>query len=105
MRIDGEEVVRTREFMERVIGPLTFARFVRVWREQNDLTQVAAAVKLRLSKARLCDIENGRRLVSVELARKIAKKLGAPETQAIECCLQDQLRKARVPKLRVRLVA
>ena len=42
---------------------------------------------------------------SVELARAFAKKLGAPETQAIECCLQDQLRKAKVAKLRVKLVA
>ena len=105
MRTRKEELVPARKMMERMIGPLTFAKFLRVWREMQDMSQVAAARQLGVSKARLCDVENGRRLASVELARSFAKKLGAPETQAIECCLQDQLRKAKVAKLRVKLVA
>ncbi|MCC6812266.1 MAG: helix-turn-helix transcriptional regulator [Deltaproteobacteria bacterium] len=105
MRTKKEELIPARELMEEIVGPLTFARFLRVWRELQDMTQVAAAAKLGVTKARLSDLEHGRRLASVELARSIAKRLGAPETQAIECCLQDQLRKAKVPKLRVKLVA
>jgi len=105
MRIDGEDLVPAREMMERMVGPLTFGRFVRVWRELKEMSQVDAAGKIGVSKSRLSDLESGRRLVSVELSRTIAKKLGAPEAQAIECCLQDQLRKAKVPKWRVKLVA
>ncbi len=79
--------------------------FVRVWRDRHEWTQVEAAKKLAVSKATLCDIEKGRQPVSVELARKIAKKLGASESVALECCLQDQLRKAKVQRWRVKLVA
>ena len=105
MRTEKEDLVPAEELMERMIGPFTFARFVRVWRELQEMTQVEAAAKIGVTKARLCDLEHGKRLASVELARRIAKKLGAPETLAIECCLQDQLRKARVNNVRVKLVA
>ena len=44
-----------------------------LWGATNEWTQVAAAVKLGISKSRLCDLEAGRRLVSVELARTIAE--------------------------------
>lgn len=105
MRTKNAELIPAREMMEQMIGPLTFARFLRVWRELQNISQVDAAIKIGISKSRLSDLENGRRLASVELAQTFAKKLGAPETQAIECCLQDQLRKAKVRKFRVKLVA
>lgn len=105
MRIDGEELVPAREMIERMVGPLTFGRFVRVWRELKEMSQVDAASKIGVSKSRLSDLESGRRLVSVELARTIAKNFRAPEAQAIECCLRDQLRTAKVPKWRAKFVA
>lgn len=104
MRTDNE-LTPAREYLEAKIGPLTFGRFVQVWREKNDLSQVAASAKLGITKGTLCDIEKGRQFVSVSLAKKIAAKLGASEAVAIECCLQDQLRKAHVSKWRVKLVA
>ena len=104
MRTD-QSTVAARDFLNSKLGPLTFGAFVRVWRERNEWTQVQAAKKLGMSKAALCDIEKGRQLVSVELARRLAKKLGASEGVALECCLQDQLRRAKVPRWRVRLVA
>lgn len=94
-----------REFLESKLGPLTFGHFVRVWRERHDWTQVQAARALGMSKATLCDIEKGRQLVSVVLARRIAKRLRASERVALECCLQDQMRKAKVQRWRVKLVA
>jgi DNA-binding XRE family transcriptional regulator len=104
MRTEARKVLAA-ELLEELVGPLTFGRFLRVWRERNEWTQVEAAARLGLSKATLCDIEKGRQPVSVTLARRIARKLGASENVAIECCLQDQLRKARVPRWRVKLVA
>lgn len=100
-----DDRVPAAEFLERTIGPFTFGQFIRVWRNRNEWTQVEAAKKLSMSKATLCDIEKGRQLVSVELARRMAKRLGASENVALECCLQDQLRKAKVPRWRVKLVA
>jgi DNA-binding XRE family transcriptional regulator len=93
------------EFLEGKLGPLTFGGFVRVWRERHEWPQVEAAKKLGMSKATLCDIEKGRQLVSVELALRIAKKLKASENVALQCCLQDQLRKAKVQRWKVKLVA
>jgi len=100
-----EELIPAAERMKQLNGPMTFAKFVRGWRGLIDLSQIEAAAKLGVTKSTLSDIEAGRRLVSVELAREIAKKLRAPETQAIECCLEDQLRKARVARWHVKLVA
>ena len=101
----NDELIPAGEMMEKMLGPLTFGMYVRSWRGINDWSQVDTAKKLGVTKSRLSDIEAGRSLVSVELARAIAKKLRAPETQAIECCLEDQLRKARVAKWHVKLVA
>lgn len=104
MRTKKNELIPARDLMDKLVGPLTFGRFLRVWRELQEITQVAAA-KLGVTKAWLSDLEHGRRLANVELARNIARKLRALEAHAIECCLQDQIRKANVTKLRAKLVA
>ena len=80
--------------LDRDVGPLSFALFMRVARESSGLTQEAFGKKMGLTRANVCDIEQGRRLVSTELAVKIAKKAGLPEKMALQACLQDQVRKA-----------
>lgn len=79
---------------ERMAGPLTFAKFMRVARDSMGLTQDAFGKKFGLSRANVCDIEKGRHLVSATLAIKIAKKAGLSEKIALKACLQDQVRKA-----------
>ncbi len=90
--------------LERQTGPLTFGMFLRAARTSMDLSQVAMARRLGISRASLCDIEKGRQLVSPELAMKIAKKAGLSTTIAIKACLQDQLNKAKI-RLKVELSA
>ena len=80
--------------LERDVGPLSFALFLRVARDSMGLTQEAFGENLKLSRANVCDIEKGRHLVSTELALKIAKMAGLPEKIALQACLQDQVRKA-----------
>ena len=92
------------EVLEKTVGPFTFAMFMRSVRGLHDLSQSEAAKLLGMSKGTLCDIEKGRQLVSVTLAKKIAKKFKYPEIVAIQASLQDQLRKAKV-KYTVQLVA
>jgi len=104
MRTEQDKVSATR-FLETRVGPLTFGMFIRIWRERNEWTQVEAAKKLALTKSTLCDFEKGRRLASVEQARRFAKRLGASEKLAVQCCLEDQLRKAKFTPWHVRLVA
>ena len=79
------------EDLEKKHGPMTLGLFISAFREADGLTQVAYAAKLRLSRANLCDIEKGRKLVSVERAAKIAKYMGVPEAVLIQLSLQDQL--------------
>ena len=87
---------------EKEFGPLTFGQYLRSMRTVLDLSQAEMAKKLKMGRASLCDIEKGRQLVSVALAKKIAKKAGFSEKVAIKTCIQDQLRKAKI-KLRFEL--
>jgi DNA-binding XRE family transcriptional regulator len=87
---------------EKEFGPLTFGEYLRSMRMALDLTQVEMAKKLKMGRASICDIEKGRQLVSVALAKKIAQKAGFSEKLAIKTCIQDQLTKAKI-KLRFQL--
>ena len=83
-----------REKHSKMVGPRSFALFMRVARTSLDLTQEAFGEKLGISRANVCDIEKGRHLVSTSFAIKVAKKAGLSEKMALMACLQDQVRKA-----------
>lgn len=89
--------------LSKSTGPLTFGMFLRVARNSLDLTQSEMAAILEISKSNLCDIEKGRQLVSPEFAKKVAKKAGLSEEIAVQACLQDQLKKAKI-KYQVSLI-
>ena len=84
--------------LEKKVGPVNFAMFVRVARTTLDLTQVQMAKKLGIAPGTLCDIEKGRQSVSVKFAVRIAKTAGLHVEHAVEMCLQDQLEKAGIKK-------
>ena len=89
---------RLLPILEKELGPVNFAMFVRVARTTLDLTQVQMAKKLGIAPGTLCDLEKGRQSVSVKFAVKIAKAAGLPIEPAVEKCLQDQLEKAGIKK-------
>ena len=93
------------EVLERLNGPLTFGRFVVAERMREGLTQAELARRIGMSRAKLCDIEKSRQLVSVALAAKIAKKAKWSPEVAIEACLQDQVARAHVGPWRAKVVA
>ncbi len=95
-------IKEAKQVFEKAQGPFSFATFMLGIRTTLDLSQVAMAKKLGISKAALCEIEKGRTLVSPQSATRYAKKAGFSETVALEACLQDQLRKANIKK-RVRI--
>ncbi len=95
---------RLSPILEKKHGPVTFALFLRAARESLGLTQTEMAQKLGLAKGTLCDVEKGRQLVSVTLAKKIATKAKLSQALAIKACIQDQLNKANV-HLTFKLVA
>jgi transcriptional regulator with XRE-family HTH domain len=58
------------------------------------LTLAAFAKLLGVSRSHLCDIEQGRRIVSPERAARFAQALHQSEAQFVRLALQDQLRAA-----------
>ena len=97
-------IKRLSSILEKKHGPVTFALFLRAARESLELSQTEMAQKLGMTKGTLCDLEKGRQLVSVSLAKKIANKAKLSEALAIKACIQDQLNKANI-HLTIKLVA
>lgn len=76
--------------MEKLCGgPLTFRVALGAVRRCEELSQVAFAEKLGVSKSHLCDVEKGRRTVSPERAAAWARILGHPEAMFVRLALQD----------------
>ncbi len=83
MNIDIEKLTK---------GDLTFAQMIHSIRIYNEIPQVKLAKMMNISRSYLCDIENGRRFVSLQKARMFAQVLGYPETYFIAAVIRDQLR-------------
>ncbi len=64
---------------------LSFGEFIRAHRLGEELTQVAFAGSLGISKQRLCDIEHNRATVSIKLAKSIAQSLDLPKGGWLGC--------------------
>jgi len=73
-------------------------------RVADEISQVELAQKLKISRAHLCDIEKGRRLVSPERAARFSEVLGYSTKQFVAVSIEDSLRKAGIP-FKVRLDA
>ena len=97
MNTSRKDTISLQDLVKKLgLPPITFASYVRSMRTGLDLSQVAMARKLGMSRSTLCDIEKGRHLVSVGLAAKIAKKCGFSTHMAVKYALQDQLTKAHL---------
>lgn len=94
-----------RKELERLNGgPLTFGDVINSTRLGEGLSLAAFASRLGVSRAYLCDVEKGRRSVSVERAAAWARALGYLERQYVALALQAELDAAGL-KLRVRVEA
>ncbi|MGE0175272.1 MAG: helix-turn-helix domain-containing protein [Oligoflexales bacterium] len=76
------------------LGPMTVGSFLRSWRMSEGFTQREFAERLKMSAANLCDIEQGRKGISVEKAEEIARIIGYSPAVLIELALTDQVREA-----------
>ncbi len=82
--------------LEIRFGSMTVAMFLKAFRESEELSQTEYAKKLGLSRANLCDLEKGRKLITPERAARMAKKVGVPEKVLIQLAIQDSLHAARL---------
>ena len=93
------------KFLEKLNkGPISFGQLFESHRLCEEMSQAELARKMEISRAHLCDIEKGCRLVSAERAAKFAKVLGYPVSSFVTAALEDQLRKAGL-KMRVTIDA
>lgn len=81
--------------LEEHSGRLSFGEMLRSIREGEDATQVDFAATLGISKQHLCDLERGRKSVSVERAIRFARILRYSKTQFVRLALQAQVDEAR----------
>ncbi len=99
MNTKGKKLVK---ILEKELGSMNFAGFLRGARASKDLSQVEMAKILGIARSTLCDIEKGRHLVSPGMAARIAKAVGLSVDIAVLAALQDQLKKANL-KMKVML--
>ncbi|MBC7754271.1 MAG: helix-turn-helix transcriptional regulator [Moraxellaceae bacterium] len=91
------------KFLEKVTGKeLSIASLIESIRLGDDITQSAFAKKLKISKSHLCDIEKGRKFLSVSRAADFAKLLGFSEEQFVRLALQDEISRSGL-KFKVKL--
>ncbi len=75
--------------LEKKYGELTLGRFISAWRRSEDLSQKEFAERLGISAANLCDIEKGRKGLSIYKASEIAKEIGYSPTVLVQLALQE----------------
>jgi len=86
---------KAAKYLETLMGgPLTLGAALSGLREADERSLAECAKLLGVSRAHLCDIEQGRRAVSPERAARFAQALGQSEAQFVRLALQDQIRSA-----------
>ena len=80
--------------LEKLFGPLTFADVIHSIRLCQEKSATEFAKILGISKSHLCDIETGRKAVSLERAVVFAEILGDSKDLFVELALQTQIEKA-----------
>ena len=91
-------------YLEKKYGKMSLGDFIKALRESDDISQSEYALKLKISRANLCDIEKNRKLVSPERAVRFARILKFSEKLFITLALEDILRQSKL-KYQVELKA
>jgi len=91
-KVQKRKPIDARRHLEKLIGgPLTFGLMIESTRLAEEMTLEPFARRLGVSRAYLCDVEKGRRKVSVERAAAWARKLGYLESQYVALALQAEV--------------
>jgi len=91
----GQARREASKYLETIMGgPLTLGAALSGLREADERSLAELARVLGVSRSHLCDIEQGRRVVSPERAARFARALDQSEAQFVRLALQDQIRGA-----------
>jgi antitoxin HigA-1 len=90
-------------FLEDITsGALNLAELLSAIRQGEEMSHAAFAAKLGISRSHLCDIEKGRKAVSLPRAVEFAEILGYSKDQFTRLALQTQVNEAGLPyKVRI----
>ena len=80
--------------LEKRLGKLTVAEFIRVWRTTEEMSLKDFGKLVGLSVSNLCDIEKGRKGVSPAKAEQIANALEVPPSLLVRLSIEESLRAA-----------
>lgn len=88
----------TEHFLEKLTGgSLTLGRAVAAIRECNEMSQGEFAKKLCVSQSYLCDLENGRKIVSPKKAAHFARILKDSEILFVTLAIDNLLERQGLP--------
>ncbi len=90
-----EKFFSIRDLQNR-FGRLSVGLFLKSFRQADGYSQAEFAKILDLSKANLCDLEKGRKSVSLSRASKLAKKIGVMPEILIQLAIQDMLHRDKL---------
>ena len=86
---------KSMKYLENITGaPLSLSELLYAIRLGEEMSQVEFAKNLKISRSHLCDIEKGRKNISVERAVLFAKILKYSEDQFVRLALQDLVNNA-----------
>lgn len=84
------------EATKDVWDKMTFGGLIRSLRISDEISQVALAKKIKVSKQFLSDVEHNRKEVGFSFAKKISRALGYSIEPLIELLIRDQLRRQKL---------
>ncbi len=89
------ETSSAMRFLESLSGgPLTLGDLLLSIRQGEEASQTDFARQLGISRSHLCDIEKGRKTVSLRRAAQFARVLGYSEAQFARLALQEMVEEA-----------
>jgi transcriptional regulator with XRE-family HTH domain len=91
-----KHTLKAKKAIRKITGPISFGEMLHSYRLSRESSQVDLAELLDISKQELCNIEKGRKFVSVERAKAFAEALGMPPKTFAKYALQDQLTSAGI---------
>lgn len=105
MSIRSTKKSTAMKFLEDLSGgPLNLAEFLTSIRIGEEMSYKEFASKLGISRSHLCDIEKGRKAVSLDRAIEFAEILGYSKNQFARLALQTQVNNAGL-RYKVRIEA
>jgi transcriptional regulator with XRE-family HTH domain len=96
MATKKEEPIYALEATKYIWNKMTFGSLIRSLRTCDEITQVDLAKKLKVSKQFLNDVENNRKEVGMDFAKKVAKVMGYPIEPFIILLIRGQLRRQKL---------